>query len=83
MPSSKSTFGSQPSRVLARVMSGWRTFGSSTGKGLYSSCDFVPVRRWMCSPNALIVISRGLPMFTGSWKSLCERRKMPGMMVRK
>ena len=33
MPTSKSTFGSQPSTALARVMSGWRTFGSSTGSG--------------------------------------------------
>ena len=32
-PSSSCTFGSQPSSVRARVMSGWRTFGSSVGSG--------------------------------------------------
>ena len=32
-PSRRSTFGSQPSRVRARVMSGRRTFGSSSGSG--------------------------------------------------
>ena len=31
-PSSSGTFGSQPSSVRARVMSGWRTFGSSVGQ---------------------------------------------------
>src|SRR4051794_18211769 len=30
-PSRNSISGSQPSRSLARAMSGWRTFGSSTG----------------------------------------------------
>ena len=30
---SSGTFGSQPSSVRARVMSGWRTFGSSVGSG--------------------------------------------------
>ena len=33
-PSRRSTFGSQPSSVRARVMSGRRTFGSSTGQRL-------------------------------------------------
>ena len=33
-PRSSGTFGSQPSSVRARVMSGWRTFGSSAGSGL-------------------------------------------------
>ena len=32
-PSSSGTFGSQPSSVRARVMSGCRTFGSSSGSG--------------------------------------------------
>ena len=32
-PRSTSTFGSQSSRRRARVMSGWRTLGSSTGSG--------------------------------------------------
>jgi len=45
IPSSKSTRGSQPRTSLARVISGWRTFGSSTGSGLNSIFDFVPVIR--------------------------------------
>ena len=32
-PSSRPTLGSHPSSVRARVMSGWRTFGSSSGSG--------------------------------------------------
>ena len=35
---------------------------------------FVPVMRMISSPNSLMVISRGLPMLTGSWKSLWLRR---------
>ncbi len=42
-PSSSVTFGSQPSSVRARVMSGWRTFGSSVGSGLKTSRLFDPV----------------------------------------
>src|SRR5437867_4335744 len=34
IPSSNSTRGSQARISFARVMSGWRTFGSSTGNGL-------------------------------------------------
>src|SRR5262249_19371332 len=33
-PSARPTFGSQPKSRRARVMSGWRTFGSSCGSGL-------------------------------------------------
>ena len=47
--------------------------------GLYSIPDFVPVMRMISSANCLIVISRGLPMLTGSWKSDCERRKIPSI----
>ena len=32
-PSSRPTFGSHFNSVRARVMSGWRTFGSSSGSG--------------------------------------------------
>ena len=42
-PSSSSTFGSHPSNCLARRMSGRRTFGSSTGKGICSILLFEPV----------------------------------------
>ena len=79
IPSSNSTLGSQPRIFFARVMSGWRTFGSSTGSGLYLIFDFVPVMRMISSANCLIVISRGLPMFTGSWIAHCESRKMPSI----
>src|SRR5205807_8259499 len=79
IPSSKSTFGSQPSTFLARVMSGCLTFGSSTGNGLYSIEDLVPVIRWISSANCWIVISRGLPRFTGSRKSLVAKRNIPSI----
>ena len=47
-PSSKDTFGSQSSRVRARVMSGWRTLGSSTGRGFSTIRERDPVRvRWI------------------------------------
>src|SRR6202041_404316 len=42
-PTRTSTFGSHPSSDRAREMSGCRTFGSSTGSGLYWIADFVPV----------------------------------------
>ena len=35
MPSSSSTFGSHPNRLLALVISGRRTFGSSAGRGTF------------------------------------------------
>src|SRR5438034_9707531 len=57
IPSSKLTRGSQPRIFFARPMSGWRTFGSSTGSGLYSITDFVPIMRMISSANFLIVIS--------------------------
>src|SRR6266540_1391261 len=42
-PSSNGTFVSHPRRAFAFVMSGWRTFGSSTGRGLKTMGAFVPV----------------------------------------
>ena len=43
-PSSRPTFGSQPRSFLARVMSGWRTFGSSCGNGLVDDLALAPPR---------------------------------------
>src|SRR5437773_11054336 len=51
---------------FSREIFGWRTLGSSTGNGLYSIADFVPVMRMISSANCLIVISRGFPRLTGS-----------------
>jgi hypothetical protein len=44
IPSCRSTFGSQPSSVRARVMSGRRTFGSSCGSGLKTISHGLPSR---------------------------------------
>src|SRR5438552_10652971 len=79
IPSSKLTRGSQLRTFFARVMSGWRTFGSSTGNGLCSIVDFAPVIRMISSANCLMVISRGLPRLTGSWKSLIAGLKIPSI----
>ena len=50
----------------ARVISGWRTLGSSTGSARYSMQAHVPVMRMISSANCLMVISLGLPILTGS-----------------
>ena len=42
IPVSRSTLGSQPSSFRARVMSGWRWRGSSSGSGRNTSRDFGP-----------------------------------------
>ncbi len=68
-PSRSSTFGSQPSSSRARVMSGRRCFGSSTGSGLKTISDLLPVSVDHSSANSRMVTSFGLPMLTGSWKS--------------
>ncbi len=52
-PSSSCTFGSQPSSVRARVMSGWRTFGSSVGSGWKTSWLFEPVILMMSARHVL------------------------------
>ncbi len=78
-PVSRSTTGFQPRRCQARVMSGRRCLGSSTGRGWKVSVLLEPVRRTIRSANSLIVSSFGLPMLTGSWKSLCESLKMPSI----
>ena len=65
MPSARFTCGSHLRMVFALVMSGFRCLGSSCGNGLKTILllDFVALM--MASANSSIVISRGLPMFTG------------------
>ena len=46
---------------------------------VFDSVDFVPVIRMISSANCLMVISRGLPRLTGSWKSLIASLKMPSI----
>src|SRR5882762_2857372 len=65
-PSSSDTFGSQPSVSRARWMSGWRTFGSSVGRGRSTMRLRLPVSRSTSSANWRTVNSWGLPMFVGS-----------------
>src|SRR5712692_349739 len=65
-PSSSGTCGSHRSTVRARVMSGWRTFGSSVGSGLWTILLFEAVILMIVRAISSIVVSRGLPMFTGS-----------------
>src|SRR3954452_21370057 len=43
-PSLRLTFGSQPSNCRARVISGFRTFGSSCGNGLKTGALLLPDR---------------------------------------
>jgi hypothetical protein len=50
----------------AREISGWRTFGSLTGSGSVIICDLAPVISRILLAKSRMVISRGLPMFTGS-----------------
>src|SRR5262249_1171617 len=64
-PSSSPTFGSQPRIVRARLMSGWRCFGSSTGSGRKTISLDDLVSALMRSANWRIVTSAGLPQFTG------------------
>src|SRR3981081_722431 len=66
IPDSKSTCGSHPSSFLARVISGLLTLGSSTGSGLVIISDLASVISRILLAKSSIVISRGLPIFTGS-----------------
>src|SRR5207302_1872426 len=56
-PSSVSTRGSHPSSARARVMSGWRTLGSSTGSGRNTISLREPVSRIMRLASSSRVIS--------------------------
>src|SRR5262249_23699501 len=76
-PSSVSTRGSQPSSARARVMSGWRTLGSSSGSGPNTISLVEPVTRTMRLARSSNVISCGLPMLTGSLTGASISRPMP------
>ncbi len=80
IPSSKSTRGSQPSTFRARVMSGRRTRGSSWGSGLWTMGTSRPHRRCTERANSRMVISCGLPMFTGSASPEWSSRHMPSTL---
>ena len=64
-PSASGTFGAHFRIFFARVMSGWRCFGSSCGKGLKTISLRELVVRMICLAKLRTVISTGLPMFTG------------------
>src|SRR5262249_12482936 len=76
-PSSTSTRGSQPRSVRARVMSGCRILGSSTGSAWKTMGLALPARRMTRFASSRSVISCGFPRLTGSWTSDCIRRQMP------
>ena len=61
-----STFGSHFRIRFALVMSGQRCFGSSCGSGRKTIGAFARTSARTRSANSRIVISCGLPMFTGS-----------------
>src|SRR5262249_38966613 len=73
-PSRTGTFGVQPRSVHARVMSGRRTLGSSSGKSRYTMGDLVPVNSTTISANCFTVYSSGLPIFVGSASPFMNRR---------
>src|SRR5581483_12361304 len=76
-PSSTSILGSHPSRRRALVMSGWRTFGSSVGRGRNTISLREPLIWTICLASWSKVISLGLPMFTGSLTGACMSAQMP------
>src|SRR5690606_23979239 len=64
-PSSKSTFGDQPSRALASEISGLRRRGSSMGSGCVASLDGDPVIAMTRRASSTTLTSTGLPRLTG------------------
>src|SRR5262245_61525934 len=78
-PSSTGTRGSHPSTSFARVMSGLRVFGSSSGSGRYSILLRLPVSRRIIFANSRMVISFGLPMLTGLLNCVSISRRMPSI----
>ena len=63
------TSGSQPRISRARVMSGWRTCGSSTGSASKTISERDSVTSMTASASSSSVYSSGLPMLTGRWAS--------------
>ena len=62
-PSSSSTVGCQPNFSLANVISGWRCFGSSSGKDLNTIFEDEPVILMILSANSNTGNSFGFPRF--------------------
>src|ERR1051326_1906920 len=73
-PSTRSTFAFQPRRVTARVTSGWRIFGSSSGSGGNVILPLLPVSCRISFANCSIGISSELPMLTGSFSADMSNR---------
>ena len=63
--SSSSTVGCQPNFSLANVISGWRCFGSSSGKDLNTIFEDEPVILMILSANSNTGNSFGFPRFIG------------------
>src|SRR5690349_4151933 len=76
-PSSSVIAGRQPRRRRARVVSGRRTAGSSTGRGMNSIGEALPVMSLIVSASRSTVSSREPPILTGPAKSLAARAKIP------
>src|SRR5487761_1222917 len=76
-PSSRATRGSQPSRLRARLMSGRRCFGSSTGSSLNSMVLLEPARRTIVWARSRTVTSWGLPRLTGSSSARSSAARTP------
>src|SRR6202022_1281626 len=76
-PSSRPPSGCQPSLVRARVMSGWRRVGSSTGKGPCTISLFAPASLMIVSASCSMVTSCGLPRLTGISSPFSRLARMP------
>src|SRR3989441_7411330 len=76
-PSSSEIFGSQPRVSRARWISGWRTFGSSVGRGCSTKQLRLPVSRSTSPASWRTVNSLGLPMFVGSGPPRSNSPTMP------
>ena len=76
-PSLHGTAGSQPSSSRARVVSGRRTLGSSTGRSTKAMADREPVAAMTSRAMSSTERSSGVPMFTRVAMLLECMRKMP------
>lgn len=64
-PASSSVLGVHSRTLEAKEMSGFRWIGSSSGNWWKASLDFDSVSRRISSASVMMVISLGLPIFTG------------------
>ena len=67
MPSSTGTFGSQPRRSRASEMSGWRTCGSSCGRGMKAMGDGLVLKSGAATPVECLCYAMTLPT-VGSYR---------------